>query len=431
MQKRFQINEMIGEYRVTGFLGEGGMGEVYSAVHEKLGRPAAIKVLGASATDPSFTTRFFNEARLQAGLHHPNIAALYDFREENGQLFIFMEMIDGECLEDVISRRALTVDETLNVFASICEAIGYIHRNGVVHRDIKAQNVKITNSGVVKLLDFGIAKDGASHGLTQTGGVIGTPTYLSPEQLEGKPATEQADIWALGVLLYEMLAGQPPFEGDTLGSLVLKITKAEFIPAERANPAVPKSVSAIVAKCLKKDRSARYRTVDELLDAVKIASGTRQRQAATLISRNVPAPLADSAFPETIVSDMDSAQTPGKNLPVGLIAGIAGAAAMLLLVLIGGVILLSGDKNPAQASTSANQTADAPKGSMQIRVDVDEGKAQVLRGGKLLGATPLDISANPGDDLALTLTREGYEDKNVNIKVSSGKKVFTFSMRSK
>lgn len=430
MQKRFQINEMIGEYRVTGFLGMGGMGEVYSAVHEKLGRPAAIKVLGASATDPSFTTRFFNEARLQAGLHHPNIAALYDFREENGQLFIFMEMIDGECLEDVITRRAFTVDETLNVFASICEAIGYIHQNGVIHRDIKAQNVKITNSGVVKLLDFGIAKDGASHGLTQTGGVIGTPTYLSPEQLEGKQATEQADIWALGVLLYEMLAGKPPFEGDTLGSLVLKITKAEFTPAEKSNPAVPKSVAAIVAKCLKKDQSARYRTTEELLDAVRRASGSRQTQAATLLSRDAPVP-AENAYPETIVSGIDQPQTPGKNLPVGLIAGIAGAAAVLLLVLIGGVILLSGDKNPAQASTSANQTADAPKGSMQVRVDVDEGKAQVLKGGKLLGATPLDISANPGDDLALTLTRDGYEDKNVNIKVSSGKKVFTFSMKSK
>ena len=108
MQKRFQVNDLIGEYRVTGFLGEGGMGEVYLGVHEKLGRPAAIKILGAAASDPTFKTRFFNEARLQAGLHHPNIAALYDFREEDDQLFIFMEFVDGESLEDLIERRAFS-----------------------------------------------------------------------------------------------------------------------------------------------------------------------------------------------------------------------------------------------------------------------------------------------------------------------------------
>ncbi|MBK8303741.1 MAG: protein kinase [Chloracidobacterium sp.] len=120
MNKRFQVNEMIGEYRVTSFLGEGGMGEVYLGVHEKLGRPAAIKILHSNVSDESFKTRFFNEARLQASLHHPNIAALYDFQEQGNELLIFMEFVDGESLDDLVARRAFSINESLEVFASVC-----------------------------------------------------------------------------------------------------------------------------------------------------------------------------------------------------------------------------------------------------------------------------------------------------------------------
>src|SRR5258708_4145568 len=154
MPKRFEVDSLIGEYRVTGFLGEGGMGEVYLGVHEKLGRPAAIKVLGAAATDESFRTRFFNEARLQANLHHPHIATLYDFQQQGDELLIFMEYVDGESLDDLVRRRAFAVEDALIVFRAISEAVGYIHSNGIVHRDIKAQNVKLRADGSVKLLDF-------------------------------------------------------------------------------------------------------------------------------------------------------------------------------------------------------------------------------------------------------------------------------------
>ncbi len=162
---------MIGEYRVTGFLGAGGMGEVYGGVHAKLGRAAAIKVLSENVTDDSFTSRFFNEARLQASLHHPNIATLYDFQEIGGRLCIFMELVDGESLEDLVTRRAFAVEDALKTFLPVVEAIAFIHQNGILHRDIKSQNIKLTSNGTVKLLDFGIAKDSISHSLTQTGGV--------------------------------------------------------------------------------------------------------------------------------------------------------------------------------------------------------------------------------------------------------------------
>jgi serine/threonine-protein kinase len=277
MQRRLNIGEQLGEYRITQFLGAGGMGEVYRGEHAKLGRSAAIKVLLSTVTDESFTQRFFNEARLQANLHHPHIAALYDFQEIGGQLCIFMEYVDGTSLEDVVNARSLAVEDALGIFASIVEAVGFIHSHGIVHRDIKSQNVKLTANGKPKLLDFGIAKDSsAAHGLTQTGGVIGTPHYLAPEQLDGKPATSQADIWALGVLLYEMLTGDMPFQGETLAGLVLQITTAQFAAPETLNPAVSRDVSRIVSRCLKKNLAERYQTTDELLtDVRKVLSGEK------------------------------------------------------------------------------------------------------------------------------------------------------------
>ena len=441
MQRRFEINEMIGEYRVTGYLGEGGMGVVYSGIHEKLGRSAAIKILGKATKDESFKTRFFNEARLQAGLHHPNIATLYDFREEGDQLVIFMELVDGENLEDLIERRAFTIDETLTVFSSICEAIAYIHRNGVIHRDIKAQNAKLTSGGSLKLLDFGIAKDSASQGLTQTGGVIGTPNYLSPEQLEAKPASAQTDIWALGVLLYEMLTGSLPFQGDTLGGLVLKITRAEFQPPDVVNPAVPREVSAIVAKCLKKDAANRYRTVGELLQAVQKALNARQgkvpqNEISTVAFKSQPHPV----IPGTVFvpNDPDNSYATevsvpaSKPFPIALVAGIGGAATLVLFIIIGGIFFItSGGGIATQTSTGPNISTTNSKGNTKIRVDVDEGKAQVLRNGQSLGTTPLDLDVNLGETVPLTLSRDGFEDKNVKIEVTNSKKVFTFSLKAK
>lgn len=441
MKTQFEINDLIGEYRVTGFLGEGGMGIVYSGMHEKLGRPAAIKILRTTGQDETFKTRFFNEARLQAGLHHPNIATLYDFREEGDNLVIIMELVDGECLDELITRRTFTIDEVLTVFSSICEAISYIHKNGVIHRDIKAQNAKLTSGGSLKLLDFGIAKDSSSQGLTQTGGVIGTPNYLSPEQLENKPASVQTDIWALGILLYEMLTGGLPFQSDTLGGLVLKITKAEFPPAHTINPAVTREVEALVAKCLKRDTASRYRSVDELLLAVQNILNVRHGNATlhdlkTAMTNpgqvaGLPGTMVVDEAPATLYASGNST-APSKPFPIALVAGIGGAALLILFILVGGFLLLSGSDKPAnQSPGGVNSVVAGTKGNTKIRVDVDEGKAQVLKNGQSLGTTPLDMEADLGDNVPLTLRRDGFEDKNVSIQVTSGKKVFTFSLKAK
>ncbi|MBV9241323.1 MAG: serine/threonine protein kinase [Acidobacteria bacterium] len=436
MARRFEVDSLIGEYRVTGFLGEGGMGEVYLGVHEKLGRPAAIKVLSSAAKDESFRTRFFNEARLQANLHHPNIATLYDFQQQGDELLIFMEYVDGESLDERLGRSSMAVEDALRAFKHVCEAVGYIHANGIVHRDIKSQNIKIASNGAVKLLDFGIAKQEASHGLTQTGGVIGTPTYLSPEQLRGGKASPQTDIWALGVLLYEMLTGRLPFEGESIGGLVLKITTESFTPADTVNPAVPREVSRIITRCLQKDSASRFRSVDELVTSVDAAMGgpaggdtvAGNFKRALGMSRqaqlpHVPAVTRDS---EAVASN--------SGFPVGILAAAGGGLLVLLFVIVGAAFWILGGEAPIANVAAKNNTAtktSAPANSQHVRVDVDEGKAQVIRDGQVVGTTPLDIDIASGEKPNLTLRRDGYEDKTVQIEPTAGKKTLTFSLKPK
>lgn len=464
MNRRLNIGDQLGEYRITQFLGAGGMGEVYRGEHAKLGRSAAIKVLLSSVTDASFTQRFFNEARLQANLHHPHIAALYDFQEIGGQLCIFMEYVDGVSLEDVINARSLAVEDALETFASIVEAVSFIHSHGIVHRDIKSQNVKLTAGGKPKLLDFGIAKDSsAAHGLTQTGGVIGTPHYLAPEQLDGKPATAQADIWALGVLLYEMLTGDMPFHGETLAGLVLQITTAQFAAPETLNPAISREVSRIVSRCLKKNVSERYQTTDELLaDVRKVLSGEKSATISLgktfgLFGKKEEKPYLPASSPayapqnQYVSSDYSSsgysssdyssveAQKPKKGLPYGLIAGVTVVAVVLLFTVVGaGIFLMKGGDSGNVAAANGKSAANgstavvAPNAAArQIKIDVDEGKAQVFRGGEQLGMTPLDLNVRDGEKVALILKRDGYEDKNVQFEAGGGKRVYTFSLKQK
>ncbi len=472
---RFQTNEMIGEYRVTAFLGAGGMGEVYQGIHAKLNRPAAIKVLSESCSDESFTTRFFNEARLQASLHHPNIAALYDFQEIGNRLCIFMEFVNGESLEDLVARRAFAVEDAMKTFLPVVEAIAFIHQNGILHRDIKSQNIKLTSGGTVKLLDFGIAKDATSHSLTQTGGVIGTPSYLAPEQLSGREASAQTDIWALGVLLYEMLTGIEPFKADTIGALCMQITLGNFDAPEKLNPAVPREVSKIVCKCLKKNVAERYQTADELLEDVrKFLSGEKSNGKAAAFSnlkksfafspKNSPVnsssedflPNPTGASFRQNTSEDYSYQTDSndgesypnnftrKKSPVAKIAVASSVAVIFLFGVVGfGIWLMSNSSASNTANSTLKTAVEAKDGKTfvvqsakinaqrRVRVDVDEGSAQVFRSGQAAGATPFDLEATEGEIIDLTLKRDGFEDKNVQIEVTSRRQVYTFSLKPK
>src|SRR6185503_19222946 len=267
------INTTIGEYRLVEKLGEGGMGEVYQGVHSKIGRVVAVKILSQGSHGPEFVERFLNEARIQGGLQHNNIVTLYDFLEYNGQPCIIMEYIEGQTLTDCVKTwGGIPLADAIRYFQSIVEAIVYVHTRGIVHRDIKSNNVKITPAGQVKLLDFGIAKSGASPALTVTGAFVGTLQYLSPEQLVGGVADARSDIWSLGVLLYEMTTCHLPFDANTIGELCQKITKASYTPPSVMNQNVPREVQNIITRCLKKNPADLYQSASELLKDVNNAA---------------------------------------------------------------------------------------------------------------------------------------------------------------
>src|SRR5215471_19394638 len=263
------IGTTIGEYRVLDHLGAGGMGEVYRAIHSKIGRVVAVKVLTSAGHNPAMTDRFLNEARIQAGLHHPNIATLYDFCEFQGQPCIIMEYVDGQTLEMRIkSFGRLPPSEAVFIIQAVAQSIKYIHDNGIVHRDIKSNNIKITAAGEVKLLDFGIAKSSSTPSLTVDGSVVGTLQYLSPEQIRGGNADARSDIWALGVVLYEMVTGRAPFEATTIGDLCDKITKASYTAPSMLCGGLPREIESVISRCLKKNPADRYQSMREMLGSV-------------------------------------------------------------------------------------------------------------------------------------------------------------------
>ncbi|HWP42943.1 MAG TPA: serine/threonine-protein kinase, partial [Blastocatellia bacterium] len=263
------LNATIGEYRIVGTIGAGGMGEVYRAVHNKIGRVAAVKVLSQATRSPEFVDRFLNEARIQASLQHPNIATLYDFLEFNNQPCIIMEFVEGQTLTEYIGMRgALHLAEAVPIFRAVVEALAYVHDRGIIHRDIKSNNIKITPTGQVKLLDFGIAKSGSSPALTVAGGFVGTLQYVSPEQFTGGIADARSDVWALGVLLYEMVTGRLPFDATTIGKLYEQINAAAYTPASAVIANLPREIEAIIGRCLRRNPAERYQKAGQLLEDV-------------------------------------------------------------------------------------------------------------------------------------------------------------------
>src|SRR5215212_6603936 len=328
MGRAFDTNQTVGEYRIVDFLGAGGMGEVYRALHSKIGRVAAVKVLTQATQSSGFVERFFNEARIQASLQHPNVATLYDFCEVQGQPCIIMEYVDGQTISERIAAFSapLPLSETVHVFEKVCEAIDYVHRHGVLHRDIKSNNIKISSEGKVKLLDFGIAKaQNTQQQLTQAGSVIGTLQYLAPELIRGGTADASGDIWALGVLLYETVTGRVPFDADTVGDLCDRIGRVEYTPPAQLNPGVPREVAAVIGHCLRKNPQERYRTAGELLaDARKLS--------AAVSKPGVSASVSEAA------SEQAEAKAPGRSISLSLILG--GVAGVFVLAVVGVVALL-------------------------------------------------------------------------------------------
>jgi len=287
------IGKTISHYRILEKLGEGGMGVVYKAEDTKLRRPVALKFLPPELTrDAEAKERFINEAQAASALDHPNICNIHEIDETSeGQLFICMACYEGETLKERIARGPLGVDEAVRIAAQIGEGLARAHAAGIVHRDMKPANIVITSEGVAKILDFGLAKLSGRTQHTKAGTTLGTVSYMSPEQARGATVDHRTDIWSLGVILYEMLAGAPPFRGEYDQAVIYSILNGEPRSVTSIRPEVPGSIGGIIEKCLEKDPENRYGSVEELtrdIRQIEAASRPTSPRSAMQKSKELP-----------------------------------------------------------------------------------------------------------------------------------------------
>jgi serine/threonine protein kinase len=285
----------IAQFELKTLLGAGGMGEVWQAFDHTLKRDVAIKVLPEeTAADPDLRARFLREARLAARLNHPHIATIFAVEEHESVLYLVMELIKGPSLGRLIAEGPIAASTAIDIVIQVASAIDEAHAHGIVHRDIKPENIMVTERGV-KVLDFGIAREIAPRdgsNMTRAGVVMGTPHYMSPEQAQGRVLSGQSDIFSLGTVLYEMLSGRKPFDGNSLVEVMLRIVSTPHAPLA----GVPPKLAAVVDRCLQKHPAARFQSAGELAEAL----------SGVLLAEE-PAPFLqpDGALPRALVADDD------------------------------------------------------------------------------------------------------------------------------
>jgi serine/threonine protein kinase/tetratricopeptide (TPR) repeat protein len=338
------IGQTISHYKILSTLGAGGMGVAYKAEDLKLKRTVALKFLPPELTrDKSAKTRFIHEAQAASALQHHNICTIHEIEEtKDGRLFIAMDCYEGETLKDKISRGPLAIPEAVNIALQIADGLSDAHRAGMVHRDIKPANIIITQSGVVKILDFGLAKLAGMTKVTKTGTTVGTVAYMSPEQAMGRDLDARSDLWSLGVLLYEMLAGALPFRGDHEQAVIYQIVNGDPEPLTTVRTGVPVEIERIIGECMAKKPDDRYANAQDLAVDLKALKYEVEAGRAT---------------PRSLAAQSGGKQSVKKLLvPAAIIALIAVAFFVLRPVIFGGGPVAA--PKPIAVITFTNQTGD-------------------------------------------------------------------------
>jgi serine/threonine-protein kinase len=382
-----EIGTTVGDYQVVGILGAGGMGQVYKVRNVISDRVEAMKVLLPDlANQPDLADRFLREIKVQASLVHPNIAGLHTAVRVDNQLLMLMEYVEGVTLDQKLKDGPLPAAEAVNYVMQVLAALEYAHARGVVHRDIKPGNMMLTPGGVVKLMDFGIARSATDHKLTQTGTTVGSLYYMSPEQIQGVAAPDaRSDLYSVGVSLYELVTGKKPFDGDSQFAIMSAHLAGTPIPPVTVDPRLPKMLNDVILMSVAKDAAARFQTAAALRNALANVAAALQPTVA------LPAPAAAKAAPQPAKAAVPGGQPKSHR---GAWMGLGAVVAVLAIV---AVIALAPWKKTGAAPAKVDAPATQPAPQPTPQLPVPEPSAPVAAQPEPQPQTPAAPVSAPGN----------------------------------
>lgn len=345
-----------GRYRIQRRLGKGGMARVYLAEDESLDRQVAIKILAdRHSDDPHFVERFQREARAAARLNHPNLVQIYDQAQVDGTSYIVMEYVEGETLKDLIRRDApLDPRQAIGIALQVLAALRVAHQAGIVHRDIKPQNILVQPDGRVKVADFGIARAEGGSDMTEAGSIVGTAQYLAPEQAQGLPLGPPADLYSMGIVLYEMLTGRVPFEGDSAVTIAMKHVQEPPEQLTDRNPLVPPNLEAVVMRALAKNPAQRYQSAEEMgVDLDRVRQGLPVSEETMVIGAETVAHAP--RITETMIQPRTAPLPPGRDNR--RLWGVLAVIGVIALAVVIGVAVWASTRSDTPAPTTATTAA--------------------------------------------------------------------------
>jgi serine/threonine-protein kinase len=418
----------IGNCEIVEEIGSGGMATVYRAVQQPLGRTVAIKALKPSiAVDSQFARRFEREAHFMASLQHENILHVHDFLKQDGSMYIVMEHVQGIDLFDLLEKRpVLPVDVAAIITLQVARALDYAHFRGIVHRDVKPANVMISRQGEVKLMDFGIARDDTMRDLTETGTGLGTPSYMSPEQILGDKLDFRSDLFSLGIVLYQMVTGQKPFVEDDSHTVMQKIRLDRYVAPRKLNHLVPRALEHIMARCMEKMPANRYGSTQALIDDLVEFLATRvpinHNARLVMFLREVQV-ISDAEADEILEAAGSRGARQRTNdrtalRHVGFTMGLLFAAILLSGALIQTVAGRFDEDETQRAVRSGEPLTPQNAGFIALVVDP---WAEVYIDGKLFAVTPTarPIMVAPGRHF-IKLSNPHYQIASHEVRVNQG-----------